>query len=133
MAVMSQKYGEFCDVIGRGSSVVILLSHKVQNWHPNIDPFYAVKVFRPATGTSESAHKRRIGAEFSISSSLRHQNVIRTFDLLQIGSDSLCECLEFCSGGDLHSLVARGQLIQTEAECFFKQLMHGANSSLIAT
>ncbi|KAJ5111407.1 kinase-like domain-containing protein [Penicillium argentinense] len=128
MALVSQKYGECCDVIGHGSSGVILLSHKVQEWHPNIDSFYAIKVFRRGTDTCESAYKRRIDAEFSISSSLRHQNVVRTFDLFQIGSGSLCECLEYCSGGDLHSLVVmRGQLEQNEADCFFKQLMRGVN------
>ncbi|CAG7990249.1 unnamed protein product [Penicillium salamii] len=130
MAVLSQKYGDIYDTIGCGSSGVILLSHKVQEWHPNIDCLYAIKVFRRGTRTSETetAYRRRIGAEFSISSSLRHQNVIRTFDLLQIGSDSLCECLEYCSGGDLHSLVvAKGQLEKAEADCFFKQLMRGAN------
>jgi serine/threonine protein kinase len=128
MAVVPQKYGEILDVIGRGSSGVILLSYKVQEWHPEISSFYAIKVFRRGTGASESAYKRRIDAEFSISSSLRHQNVVRTFDLLQIGSDSLCEGLEYCSGGDLHSLVVtRGQLKQIEADCFFKQLMRGVN------
>lgn len=130
MAVLTQKYGEIYDTIGRGSSGVILLSHKIQEWHPNIDCFYAIKVFRRRTQTSETetAYGRRIGAEFSMSSSLRHQNVIRVLDLLQIGSDSLCECLEYCSGGDLHSLVvAKGHLEKTEADCFFKQLMRGAN------
>ncbi|CAG7950375.1 unnamed protein product [Penicillium salamii] len=128
MAVLSRKYGEIYDTVGRGSSGVILLSHKVQEWHPNIDCFYAIKVFRRGTQTSETDYRSRIGAEFSISSSLQHQNVIRIFDLLQIGSDSLCECMEYCSGGDLHSLiVAKGQLEKAEADCFFKQLMRGVN------
>ncbi|KAJ6136869.1 kinase-like domain-containing protein [Penicillium chrysogenum] len=130
MALLSQKYGKIYDTIGRGSSGIILVSHKVQEWHPNIECLYAIKVFRRGTQTSETetAYRRRVGAEFSISSSLRHQNVIRTFDLLPIGNDSLCECLEYCSGGDLHSLVvAKGQLEKAEADCFFKQLMHGAN------
>jgi serine/threonine protein kinase len=36
--------------------------------------------------------------------------------------------MEYCSGGDLHSLVvAKGQLEKAEADCFFKQLMRGAN------
>lgn len=70
MAVLSQKYGEIYDTIGRDSSGVILLSHKVQEWHPNIDCFYAIKVFRRGTQTSETDYRSRIGAEFSISSSL---------------------------------------------------------------
>ncbi|OQE67767.1 hypothetical protein PENNAL_c0161G09919 [Penicillium nalgiovense] len=130
MTLLSQKYGDIYDIAGRGSSGVILLSHKVQEWHPDIDCLYAIKVFRRGTRTSETetSYRRRIGADFAISSSLRHQNVIRTFDLLQIGGDSLCEVMEYCSGGDLHSLVvAKSQLEKAEADCFFKQLMHGAN------
>ncbi|CAG7955285.1 unnamed protein product [Penicillium salamii] len=128
MAMLSQKYGEIYDTIGRGTSGVILLSRKVQEWHPNINCLYAIKVFRRGTQTSEIDYRSRIGAEFSISSSLRHQNVIQIFDLLQVGTDSLCECMEYCSGGDLYSLiVAKGQLEKAEADCFFKQLMCGAN------
>lgn len=98
-------------MIGRGSSGVVLLSHNVQEWHPNIDCFYAIKVFRPGMVTNETGYGSRVSAEFSISFSLRHQNVVRTFDLLQIGGDRLCECLEYCSEGDLHSLiVTKGQL-----------------------
>jgi hypothetical protein len=128
VTAVSQKYGRICGVIGRGSSGVIYLSHKVQEWPPNIDCLYAIKVFHPPTLTNETGYGNRISAEFSISSSLRHQNVVRTFDLLQIGSDRLCECLEYCSEGDLHSLiVAKGQLGETESDCFFKQLMRGIN------
>lgn len=130
MTLLSQKYGDIHDIVGRGSSGVILLSHKVQEWHPDIDCLYAIKVFRRETQISETetSYRRRIGAEFAISSSLRHQNVILTFDLLQIGGDRLCEVMEYCSGGDLHSLVvAKGQLEKAEADCFFKQLMRGAN------
>lgn len=126
MAVVSQKYGEVRDIIGCGSSADIFLSHKVHQWNPNIDCFYAIKIFRRSPRTSETIFRRRIDAEYSISSSLRHQNVVRTFDLLQITSDCLCECLEYCSGGDLYSMiVASGQLGQAESNCFFKQLMRG--------
>lgn len=50
------------------------------------------------------------------------------FDLLQIGGGRLCECLEHCSKGDLHSLiVAKGQLGNVESGCFLKQLIRGIN------
>lgn len=126
MAVITQKYGQICDIIGHGSSEVVLLSHKVQGCNPNLDRFYAIKVFRRGAESTGTAYRRRVDAEDFISASLQHQNIVRTFDLLRIGNDSLCECLEYCSGGDLHSLVvASGQLEQAEADCFFKQLIHG--------
>ncbi|KAJ6118865.1 kinase-like domain-containing protein [Penicillium samsonianum] len=128
MAILAQKYGDICDIVGHGSSGIVLLSHKAQEWNPNIHRFYALKVFRRGAELTETAYRRRVESEFDISSSLQHQNIVRTFELLQIGNDSLCECLEYCSGGDLHSLVVTsGQLEKAEADCFFKQLMRGVN------
>jgi tRNA A-37 threonylcarbamoyl transferase component Bud32 len=126
--VISQKYGDICDVIGSGSSATIFLSHKTQEWDPRIHSFYVIKVFRRQPGINAAAHRRLIDAEFSISSSLRHRNIVRTFDLIDINGETFCEILEYCSGGDLHSLVAtRGQLENREADCFLKQLMRGVN------
>lgn len=128
MAILAQKYGDICDIVGHGSSGIVVLSHKAQEWNPNIPRFYALKVFCHGPESSEIAYRRRVESEFYISSSLQHQNIVRTFELLQIGNDSLCECLEYCSGGDLHSLVVTsGQLEEAEAGCFFKQLMRGVN------
>ncbi|KAJ5111317.1 serine/threonine-protein kinase HAL4/sat4 [Penicillium argentinense] len=123
-----QKYGDICDVVGWGSSATILLSRKPQEWHPHIHSFYAIKVFRRLPGVSETAYRRPIDAEFSISSPLRHRNIIRTFELIEIDSGVFGEILEYCSSGDLHTLVAaRGQLENEEADCFLKQLMRGIN------
>lgn len=125
---ISQKYGEICDIAGHGSSGIVLLSHKIEEFSPKIVRFYAIKVFRYGSKPTDAAHRRRIDAGFHISSFLKHENIVQAFDLFQTGNGSLCECLEYCSGGDLHSLVvAFGQLEQTEADCFFKQLMHGIN------
>lgn len=128
MALLAQKYGDICDILGHGSFGAVFLLHKIQEWNPNIHRFYALKVFRREAQTTETAYQRRVESECYISSSLQHQNIVRTFELLRIGNDSLCECLEYCSGGDLHSLVATsGQLEESEADCFFKQLMCGVN------
>ena len=128
MTLLVQKYGDICDILGHGSFGAVFLSHKIQEWNPNIHRFYAVKVFRREAQTTETAYQRRVESEFYISSSLQHQNIVRTFELLRIGNDSFCECLEYCSGGDLHSLVATsGQLEEPEADCFFKQLMRGVS------
>lgn len=104
--VLCQKYGDICDMIGHGSSATIFLSCKSQEWHPSIRSFYVIKFFRHQPGMSEAAYRKPIDAEFSISSSLRHRNIVRTFDLINIYGDNFCEVLEYCSGGDLHSLVA---------------------------
>ncbi|KAJ5346257.1 hypothetical protein N7452_004261 [Penicillium brevicompactum] len=117
MAVITQKYGQICDIIGHGSSGVVLLSHKVQGCNPNLDRFYAIKVFRRGAESTGTAYRRRVDTEFFISASLQHHNIVRTFNLFRI---------KYCSGGDLHSLiVTSGQLEQAKADYFFKQLIHG--------
>ncbi len=126
MAAVTQKYGEFETVAGFGSHALVLLSHKVQACNPHLDHYYAVKIFRRGPNQSGIDYKRRVSSEYSITSSLHHQNIIKVFELLSLGYDNLCECMEYCSGGDLQSLiVASRRLREEEADCFLKQLMRG--------
>ncbi|KAF9392122.1 serine/threonine-protein kinase HAL4/sat4 [Podila verticillata] len=70
---------------------------------------------------------RRLTSEFCIASSLKHTNVIETMDLLQIHSDTTySEVMEYCAGGDLHSLIASANTLgESESNCFFAQLING--------
>jgi protein-serine/threonine kinase len=46
--------------------------------------------------------------------------------LLKDSKGDYCEVMEFCSGGDLYTLVlAAGKLEVQEADCYFKQMMRG--------
>ncbi|KAL3496091.1 kinase-like domain-containing protein [Aspergillus germanicus] len=122
---ITRKYGQVCDVLAFNSRTALVVLHFSQT-APQIEAYYALKVFRRGPQQSTDSYERRIRAEFSISSSLNHQNIIRTFELVQIGNDTLGACMEYCSGGDLHSLIiASDTLRQEEADCFFKQLIRG--------
>jgi protein-serine/threonine kinase len=69
---------------------------------------------------------RRLTSEFCIASTLKHVNVIQTLDLLQLRGDAYSEVMEYCSGGDLHTLIASASSLgETEAGCFFAQLING--------
>ncbi|KAG0063631.1 serine/threonine-protein kinase HAL4/sat4 [Podila epicladia] len=70
---------------------------------------------------------RRLTSEFCIASSLKHTNVIQTMDLLQIHSgDTYSEVMEYCAGGDMHSLIASANTLgESESNCFFAQLVNG--------
>ncbi|KAB8068819.1 kinase-like domain-containing protein [Aspergillus leporis] len=126
MKLITQKYGDIRRIAGFGAFGVVLLSHKKQECNPSIDRYYALKVFRRRPQQPESEYHRHISSEFSIASSLQHWNIVRAFELLPVGHGNLCECMEYCSGGDLYSLlVASGPLEKAEADCFFKQLMRG--------
>lgn len=123
---LAQKYGKCQEVVGRGAFGIVRVAHKTDAKDPKREQLYAVKEFKQRPGESAKKYQKRLTAEFCISSSMAHPNVINTLDLLQDDKGLYCEVMEYCSGGDLYTLVlAAGQLEVTEADCFFKQLMRG--------
>ncbi|KAL1608182.1 serine/threonine-protein kinase HAL4/sat4 [Paraconiothyrium brasiliense] len=121
-----QKYGKCQEVVGRGAFGIVRVAHKTDSKDPKREQLYAVKEFKQRPGESAKKYQKRLTAEFCISSSMQHPNVINTLDLLQDDKGTYCEVMEYCSGGDLYTLVlAAGQLEVVEADCFFKQLMRG--------
>lgn len=125
-ATLVQKYGKCQEIIGRGAFGIVRISHKADPKDSKNEQLYAVKEFRRKPQESPKKYQKRLTAEFCISSSLRHPNVIHTLDLLQDAKGDYCEVMEFCAGGDLYTLVlAAGKLDVVEADCYFKQLMCG--------
>ncbi|KAJ2899095.1 Serine/threonine-protein kinase hal4 [Zalerion maritima] len=120
-----EKYGKCQEVIGRGAFGIVRISHK-RNENGNGEKLFAIKEFRRRPEETEKKYSKRLTAEFCISSSLRHPNVIHTLDLLKDAKGDFCEVMEFCAGGDLYTLVlSAGKLEVQEADCFFKQMMRG--------
>ncbi|KAI1812040.1 Pkinase-domain-containing protein [Poronia punctata] len=118
-----EKYGKCQEVVGRGAFGIVRISHKKVE---NGEKLFAVKEFRRRPEESEKKYSKRLTAEFCISSSLRHPNVIHTLDLLKDQKGDYCEVMEYCSGGDLYTLVlTAGKLEVLEADCYFKQMMRG--------
>lgn len=118
-----EKYGKCQEVVGRGAFGIVRISHKKVE---NGEKLFAVKEFRRRPEESEKKYSKRLTAEFCISSSLRHPNVIHTLDLLKDQKGDYCEVMEYCSGGDLYTLVlTSGKLEVLEADCYFKQMMRG--------
>ncbi|PVH16626.1 uncharacterized protein CXQ87_004921 [Candidozyma duobushaemuli] len=123
-----EKYGRCQEVIGKGSFGVVRVAHKKVEATSADEVLYAVKEFRRKPNESEKKYSRRLTSEFCISSSLKHLNIIDTLDLLKDAKGDYCEVMEFCSGGDLYTLIiAAGKLEYAEADCFFKQLIRGVN------
>ena len=123
-----QKYGKCQEIVGRGAFGIVRIAHKNKDAKDSSkgELLYAVKEFRRRPQESPKKYQKRLTSEFCISSSLRHPNVIHTLDLLQDAKGDYCEVMEYCSGGDLYSLVlATGKLEVAEADCYFKQLMYG--------
>jgi protein-serine/threonine kinase len=122
----AERYGKCQETIGRGTFGVVRVSHKRSS--EGQESLFAVKEFKRRPSESESKYSRRLTSEFCISSSLKHVNIIETLDLLQDAKGDYVEVMQYCSGGDLYTLIiAAGKLEYMEADCFFKQLIRGVN------
>ncbi|OAA33108.1 serine/threonine-protein kinase hal4 [Moelleriella libera RCEF 2490] len=122
-STLVEKYGKCQEIVGRGAFGIVRISHKKLGASEKL---FAVKEFRRRPEETEKKYSKRLTAEFCISSSLRHPNVIHTLDLLKDAKGDFCEVMEFCAGGDLYTLIlSSGKLEVQEADCFFKQMMRG--------
>lgn len=124
---LMDRYGTNKEQIGRVSSGIVTVTfrpHSVD--HPSGGQLFAVKKFSKREKDSVKKHLKRVGAEFCISSSLHHANIIQTYDLVQDTDGNFCQIMEYCSGGDVYTRVrSQGKLCATEANCYFKQLLRG--------
>jgi serine/threonine protein kinase len=67
-----------------------------------------------------------LNAEFCIASSLDHENVVKSVDLIQDSNKKWCVVMEYCRGGDLFQRISNGSLSDScERNCYFKQLVKG--------
>lgn len=121
-----EKYGKCQEIVGHGAFGIVRVAHKPDSNDPKKELLYAVKEFHKRPSESAKKYQKRLTSEFCLSSSMQHPNVIQTLDLLQDDKGDYCEVMEYCSGGDLYTLIlAAGQLEVAEADCYFKQLMRG--------
>lgn len=123
---LAKNYGKRGHVIGHGAFGTVRIVYKLNAEDPASSQLFAVKEFKQRSQDSFEKHKKRILSEFSISSSMFHPHIVVTFELFQNAQGAFCQVMEYCSGGDLYTLILlAGQLNMTEADCFFKQLMRG--------
>ncbi|PLW19505.1 hypothetical protein PCANC_08733, partial [Puccinia coronata f. sp. avenae] len=119
-----KKYG-VCEkaAIGKGATAVVRLAHK---WDRGTDKLYAVKEFRKRRkNESEKEYVKKLTSEFCISSTLHHENIVETVDLVQDENQHWCEVMEYCPGGDLYAAIKRGSMKQPEINSYFKQILNG--------
>ncbi|KAG8928376.1 serine/threonine-protein kinase HAL4/sat4 [Tulasnella sp. 418] len=119
-----KKYG-VCEraAIGKGATSVVRLAHK---WDRSEEKLYAVKEFRKRRkNETEREYVKKLTAEFCISSTLHHMNIVETVDLVQDENQHWCEVMEYCPGGDLYAAIKRGGMSPSEVECSFKQILLG--------
>ncbi|KAF9431890.1 serine/threonine-protein kinase HAL4/sat4 [Entomortierella beljakovae] len=121
-----KKYG-LCDKgnIGQGATAIVRLAHKLSD-ETNTEKLFAVKEFRKRKkDETEKEYVKKLTSEFCISSTLHHENVVETVDLVQDEHQHWCEVMEYCCGGDLYNVIKQGHMSRVEIDCCFKQLIHG--------
>ncbi|KAF9975364.1 serine/threonine-protein kinase HAL4/sat4 [Actinomortierella ambigua] len=120
-----KKYG-MCDKgnIGVGATAVVRLAHKLSEDDP--EKLFAVKEFRKRRkNESEKEYVKKLTSEFCISSTLHHENVVETVDLVQDEQQHWCEVMEYCCGGDLYNIIKASHMTRIEIDCCFKQMING--------
>jgi protein-serine/threonine kinase len=86
---------------------------------------YAVKEFRKCgRNEDQKEYEQKVKSEFSIANSLHHPNVVKTVRLCR-HAGRWNHVMEYCSYGDLYSLVQKGYLQIEDNLCLFKQLLQG--------
>ncbi|CAZ80922.1 unnamed protein product [Tuber melanosporum] len=110
-------------ICGEGVSAIVKVMHKISG--PNTQ-LYAVKEFRKR-GRDESKEEyiEKVNSEYCISKSLNHPNIVLTADLCISSSDRWCHVMEYCTGGDLFTLISKSFMKEAEKLCCFKQLLRG--------
>lgn len=108
--------------VGKGSTATVKIMFR-KDCHRDI--LYAVKEFRKCGSQEDPAeYEKKVKSEFSIANSLHHPNIVETVRLCSYGG-RWNHVMEYCSYGDIFSLVQRNYLQREDNMCLFKQLLQG--------
>ncbi|KOH00327.1 putative serine/threonine protein kinase RTK1 [Saccharomyces eubayanus] len=121
-----EKYGIPGRKLGEGASGSVSVVERTDG------KLFACKMFRKPSlnndGTNHSQlanYSKKVTTEFCIGSTLHHENIIETFDMLNEG-DTYLLVMEYAPY-DFFNLVMSNLMTQDEVNCYFKQLCHGVN------
>ena len=113
--------------LGKGATSKVTLM--VRKGSPG--ELYAVKEFRgKSSSETKEEYEKKIKSEFTVAKSLHHPNIVETIRLCT-DHGRWNHVMEYCSEGDLFSLVNKKYLKNDDREkdrlCLFKQLIQGVN------
>ncbi|KAH3687046.1 hypothetical protein WICPIJ_001959 [Wickerhamomyces pijperi] len=122
-----EKYGKAQGVVGKGAYGLVKLVSRVDP-DSKAELFYAVKELKQKDSEDIEHFSNRLTSEFVISNSLKHINIVRTIDLMKTSTGIYSEIMEYCSAGDLYTLISKTNqegLHYMTSDCFFKQILNG--------
>eukprot|EP00833_Pecoramyces_ruminatium_P014682 jgi/Orpsp1_1/1188714/evm.model.d7180000066683.1 len=111
--------------LGRGATATIKLVKKVDA----DETIYVAKEYRKKyKNESNKEYLKKITSEYCIGYSLNHENIIKTFDLIEDRDGKWYEIIEHCGGGSLYEIINSGKLKDTNIKnCYLKQILLGVN------
>lgn len=115
-----EKYGVPGRKLGEGASGSVSVVERSDG------KLFAVKMFRWRSNNAKqtlAAYSKKVTAEFCIGSTLHHQNIIETLDMLQEGENFLV-VMEYVAY-DFFTLVMSDLMSKNEVFCYFKQICSG--------
>ncbi|KAI9812770.1 MAG: hypothetical protein M1827_004526 [Pycnora praestabilis] len=120
----SLMFGKRGRIVGKGATATVKLM--VRKGGPT-DKLYAVKEFRKkGQHEDEYEYARKVKSEYSIARSLRHPNIVQSVRLCT-HSGRWNHVMEYCSQGELYTLVERNYLQLEDRLCCLKQLVRGVS------
>ncbi|CCH46925.1 hypothetical protein BN7_6531 [Wickerhamomyces ciferrii] len=124
---LSDKYGKPQGIIGKGAYGLVKLVSKIDSATKK-EISYAVKELKKRDKEDSNQFSTRLTSEFVISNALDHLNIVKTLDLMKSSTGAYCEIMEYCSAGDLYTLILSTNgdgLHYIESDCFIKQILKG--------
>lgn len=121
---LTLKYIIIGKFIGKGAGGSVRLIHSKQK--KQREKVYAVKQFRTRfPHETEKEYIKKVTAEFCIGSTLHHENIIETLDLIQ-EENSFYQIMEYAPN-DLFNVVMSGMMSREEIACCWRQLLNGVH------
>ena len=109
-------------LVGKGSTATVKLMVRKK---ASTEKVFAVKEFRKiGQHENEDEYLKKVKSEYTIAKSLCHPNIVESVRLCTHGG-RWNHVMEFCSQGELFSLVQKNYLTLDDNLCLFKQLLRG--------
>ena len=109
-------------LVGRGSTATVKLMIRKT---ASTEKIFAVKEFRKkGLHESEDEYVKKVKSEYTIARSLHHPNIVKSVRLCTHGG-RWNHVMEFCSQGEVFTLVQKNYLTLEDDLCLFKQLLRG--------
>ncbi len=107
-------------LLGKGSTATVKLMVRKG---ASTDGVFAVKEFRKkGQHESEEEYIKKVKSEYTIAKSLHHPNIVESVRLCTHGG-RWNHVMEFCSQGEIYTLVQKNYLTLDDNLCLFKQLL----------